>query len=82
LRLLSDYSVVLEPFAFAERERCVPGKVERKLDREVDSVRLSGVSSDCFDESVLVERPNLVTAVAAECLASENMSRPILRTCG
>ena len=53
---------------------CPPCDVERELDREVDSVRFPGVSSDRLYEGVVVIRPNLVAAIAVQGLASEHVA--------
>jgi hypothetical protein len=57
-----------------ELEPCLPDDPERELDRELDSVRLPGVPSDLLDGSVLVARPNLVAAVAAERLVTGHIA--------
>ena len=74
--LLCDDSVVLELelVAFAGRLSCVPGDLEREFDGELDPVRLPGMASDRLHEGVVVVGPDLVAAVAAECLASEHVA--------
>jgi hypothetical protein len=73
--LLSDGSVVLELelVVFAGRLSCAAGDLEREFDGELDAVRLPGMTSDRRHEGVVVG-PDLVAAVAAECLASEHVA--------
>ena len=59
---------------FAGRLPCAPGDLKRELDRELDAVRLLGMTSDRRHEGVVVIRPDVVAAVAAECLASEHVA--------
>ena len=49
-------------------------KVERELDRKIDSVRLPGMSPNRVYAGELAICPNLVAAVAAECLVSEHVA--------
>ena len=72
--LLSADSVVLELVVFAGRLPCAAGDLKRELDRELDPVRLPGMTSDRRHEGVVVVGPDLVAAVAAECLASEHVA--------
>lgn len=65
--LLSDASL-------AGRPHRTPRELARKLHGELDAVRLRGVASDCLHEAVLVMGPDLVAAVAADCLASEHVA--------
>ena len=53
---------------------CASDDVEREIDREVDPVRLPGVLPDRIHAGGFVGSPNLVPAVAAECLVSEHVA--------
>ena len=46
----------------------------RQLEGEVDVVLLPGVASDRLHEAVFVVSPDLLAAVAADCLASEHVA--------
>jgi hypothetical protein len=48
--------------------------LERKLDGEVDSVRLPGVSLNRVNAGEFVICPNLEAAVATECLVSGHVA--------
>src|SRR5215207_9102725 len=74
LLLLSADFVVLELVVFAGRLPCAPGDLEREFDGELDAVRLPGMTSDRRHEGVVVVGPDVVAAVAAECLASEHVA--------
>jgi hypothetical protein len=65
---------VLELVVFAGRRSCAAGDLKRELDGELDAVRLPGMTSDRRHEGVVVIGPDLVAAVAAECLASEHVA--------
>lgn len=55
-------------------EPCALYEVECNVVRELDSVRLRGVSLHLVDARSLVGRFNLVATVAAECLVSEHLA--------
>ena len=73
--LPSEDSVELELVVFAGRRPCAAGDLKREFDRELDAVRLPGMTSDRRHKGVVVViGPDVVAAVAAECLASEHVA--------
>jgi hypothetical protein len=70
--LHSDSSAAV---AFAARPQpCATDDVERKLGRQVDSMRVRGVPPDLLDAGGFVIGVNLVAAVAAQCLVSKHVA--------